>query len=67
MTNLRFADDVLLFATSLSAITKMLVDVKVEAEKRGLQLHPDKTKILQNLTNDLHQRKCASTPWTLRF
>ena len=48
LTNLRFADDILLFATSRQHITNMLTDLSIEAGKLGLQLHPDKTKILHN-------------------
>jgi hypothetical protein len=48
ITNLRFADDILLVATSLTHLTKMLTDLSVEAGKVGLQLHPEKTKVLHN-------------------
>ena len=51
MTNLRFADDILLVAISLKHITEMLDDLSVEAAKVGLQLHPDKTQILHNTNN----------------
>ena len=49
LTNLRFADDVLLFASSLPALTKILDDIHEAALQTGLELHPDKTKILHNL------------------
>ena len=48
MTNLRFADDVLLFASTLSELKSMIADLSLEAHQYGLQLHPDKTKILSN-------------------
>ena len=48
LTNLRFADDVMLFATSKEQIWKMLCDFKKGTEKVGLRIHPDKTKILCN-------------------
>ena len=48
LTNLRFADDVLLFATSKEQIQKMLCEFKKSTEKVGLRIHPDKTKILSN-------------------
>jgi len=48
LTNLRFADDVLLVATSLPQLSSMIADLSVEARKTGLQLHPDKTKIMHN-------------------
>ena len=49
LTNLRFADDVLLIANSLSALREMISDMIECAAKRGLKLHPDKTKILSNV------------------
>ena len=48
LTSLRFADDVLLFAPSLTIISRMIGDMAAEAAKYGLHLHPDKTKILHN-------------------
>jgi len=48
LTNLRFADDILLVATSLTDISSMLADLSTEAQTAGLRLHPDKTKILHN-------------------
>ena len=44
LTNLRFADDVMLFATSKEQIRKMMCDFKKATEKVGLRIHPDKTK-----------------------
>ena len=46
ITNLRFADDVLLIGRSLTQITSMLEEVYKEAQACGLQLHPEKTKII---------------------
>ena len=48
LTNLRFADDVMLFATSKEQIRKMLCEFKKVTEKVSLRIHPDKTKILSN-------------------
>ena len=48
LTNLRFADDVMLFATSKEQIRKMMYEFKKATEKVGLRIHPDKTKILSN-------------------
>ena len=48
LTNLRFADDVLLIGTFLRQLKQMLVDLQKAAGKRGLILHPAKTKILTN-------------------
>ena len=46
ITNLRFADDVLLIGRSLPQVAAMLEEVYVEAQACGLQLHPEKTKII---------------------
>ena len=51
LTNLRFADDVLLFSTSLGKLRDMLCDFKASTEAVGLEIHPDKTKILSNQDN----------------
>ena len=51
LTNLRFADDVLLFSTSLKKLRDMLCDFKTSTEEVGLGIHPDKTKILSDQDN----------------
>ena len=51
LTNLRFADDVMLFATSKEQLRNMMYDFKKATEKVGLRIHPDKTKILSNQSN----------------
>ena len=51
LTNQRFADDVLLFSTSLGQLRDMLCDFKASTEAVGLGIHPDKTKILSNQDN----------------
>ena len=48
LTNLRFADDVILFATSVEQLRKRMYGFKKATEKVGLRIHPDKTKILSN-------------------
>jgi len=48
LTNLRFADDVLMAAANKQDIVKMISDLWKEAEKYGLKLHMGKTKILTN-------------------
>ena len=45
ITNLRFADDILLIGRSLPQIKKMIADIAEEGEKVGLELHPQKTKL----------------------
>ena len=49
LTNLRFADDVLLAARSLKQLCEMLMIVQHEASQCGLELHPDKTKIISTV------------------
>ena len=51
-TNMRFADDVLLFASSKEQLQKMLCQFKRSDEKVGLRIHPGKTKILSNESPD---------------
>ena len=48
LTNLRFADDVMLFATSKEQLRNMMYEFKKATEIVGLGIHPDKTKILSN-------------------
>ena len=48
LSNLRFADDVLLFSSSPSDAAKMISDLKNEAAKFGLKLHMGKTVVLTN-------------------
>ena len=52
LTNMRFADDVLLFASSKEQLQKMLCEFKRSTEKVGLRIHPEKTKILSNQSSD---------------
>ena len=48
LTNLQFADAILLMARSLPHMTNMLADLSKEAGQGGSQVHPDKTKTLHN-------------------
>ena len=48
LTNLRFADDILLFATSREMLSEVLRGLKSAAGRVGLELHMGKTKILTN-------------------
>lgn len=50
LTNLRFADDVLLMSPTLPRLQHMLHDAATVAKSRGLELHPDKTKKISNVT-----------------
>ena len=63
LTNLRFADDVLLFATSKDQLQKMLYESKESTEKVGLRIHPEKTKVLSNQSSlcSEKKKKCKST------
>ena len=51
LTNLRFADDILLVGQTRAATKHMLEDLAVQAGRVGLKLHLGKTKILSNVQN----------------
>ena len=53
--NLRFADDLLVIATSKRQLTRMLKELEEAVEDVGLILHAGKTKILTN-TLDEHRK-----------
>ena len=61
ITNLRFADDVLLYATTLPQITTMLNDLHHAAGQCGLELHPDKTVVLSNLSRRRGRQTATTT------
>ena len=48
LTNLRFADDLLLFSDSLHGAEQMLSDLMLFASRFGLEVHESKTKIMWN-------------------
>ena len=50
LTNIRYADDILLFGKSLNEITDILKILRYELRNSGLELHPDKTKIITTTT-----------------
>ena len=52
LTNLRFADDVLLVAASKTDVSKMIADLGKEASQYGLKLHMGKTRVLTNQAVD---------------
>ena len=56
LTNLRFADDVLFFSTSLEKLREMLCEFKTSTEAVGLGIHPDNTKILSNQDKEKGKR-----------
>ena len=58
LTNLRFADDVLIVGRTRHQITTMLGDLHATASQFGLQLHPDKTKVITNATKKTGRGKC---------
>ena len=49
LTNLRFADDVMLIGATLTQLRRTLGDIVEVAKRTGLELHPQKTKILHNV------------------
>jgi hypothetical protein len=50
LTNLRFADDLILVASSREQLTAMVQNLMDAVQKVGLELHPGKTKVLTNQT-----------------
>eukprot|EP00973_Karenia_brevis_P056631 7878455-Karenia_brevis.AAC.1 len=56
LSNLRFADDILLLATSRADVAKMILHLRDEASKFGLRLHLGKTKILTNSSRERDRR-----------
>ena len=56
LTNLRFADDVLLVASCRADAAKMIADLNDEAQKFGLKLHLGKTCILTNSSRPLPEK-----------
>ena len=55
LTNMRFAHDVLLFASSKEQLQKMFCDFKHRTEKVGLIIHPGKTKIRSNQSSNIRK------------
>ena len=53
ITNLRFADDLMLISRTQHQISTMLGELQQVALRYGLQLHPEKTKIITNATKKL--------------
>ena len=48
LTNLRFADDLVLLATSLKHAKRMLKDLVDASSRLGLEVHKSKTKFMWN-------------------
>ena len=48
LCNLRFADDLLLIASTKRELKIMIADLVESAKKAGLEIHPVKTQILAN-------------------
>ena len=69
LTNLRFADDVMLFAISKEQIRKMMCEFKRATLNVGLRIHPDKTKILSNQStiNSDTKNILKSVTWTSKY
>ena len=53
LTNMRFADDVLLCASSKNSSKKSNANSRGVLKKVGLRIHPGKTKILSNQSSDI--------------
>ena len=50
---MRFADDVLFFASPKEQLQKVLCEFKRSTEKVGLRIHPGKTKIPSNRSSNI--------------
>ena len=59
LTNLRFADDVLIIGRSLQQLSDMLLLLQAESAVSGLQLHPKKTKIISSTNREHRPRNKA--------
>ena len=59
LTNLRFADDVPLFAKSKEQLQKMMYEFKESTEKVGFRIHPEMTKVL-GLEKRNANRRCQN-------
>ena len=59
LSNLRFADDVLLRATSSRDVSRMIKDLDSEARKYGVKLHMGKTVIMTNVSARPISVKCG--------
>lgn len=60
LQNIRFADDIMLFAGTLPQAARMLEELMEEAGKVGLEVHWGKTKILSNMEVRRGANKCTS-------
>ena len=65
MSNLRFADDVLMMAISLKQLNRQIPDFKKSTKVQGLEIHPDKTKILTVVpeTSIKHENERRRLTW----
>ena len=48
LTNLRFADDLLIIAKTKEELSKMMTVLKEDCQKVGLEMHSVKTQVLTN-------------------
>ena len=48
LINMRFADDIILFARSEEHLENLLKDLNVEGKRDGLKMNREKTKIMCN-------------------
>ena len=48
ISNLRFADDVLMMANFLKQLKRMMSDFKTSTEAQGLEMHADRKTVLSN-------------------
>ena len=65
LTNLRFADDIVLAALSFDDLTEMIGDLANHAAQFGLAIHPEKTKILGNVPDKKRTGKSGTEAVTV--
>ena len=62
ISNLRFADDVMLLASTKNHLKKMLTEFESSTETRVSKIHPDKTKVLtHNRSNKQREIEVTGT------
>ena len=62
INNLRYADDITLFAESEEELDSLLMTVKEEREKAGLKLNIQKTKIRASSTAGVQLHQLGNQP-----
>nr|CDJ90892.1 RNA-directed DNA polymerase (reverse transcriptase) domain containing protein [Haemonchus contortus] len=62
LSNLRFADDIVLFSSSIAEAETMLAELNKAGKKAGLRINQTKTQLMRNVWADEGQIKIDGTP-----